>query len=159
MSDCERCGKGARLQLVDIAGAQMYVCPNCTKYGVEIKERKEAPPASTSTLYRSHNPRPAKKDALSRREKELADDYPKRIQRGRETKSWSREDLGKKINERVSVISNLEHGHMHPSEKLVKKLERTLDIKLMEEIEDIQTSHSAESKGMTLADFIVYKDK
>ena len=107
MSDCERCGRGARLQLVDIAGAQMYVCPDCARFGKVIKEKKEAP-APSRPLYRSSNPRPPKKDALSRREKELADDYHLRIQRAREKKGWSREDLGRKINERVSVISKLE---------------------------------------------------
>jgi putative transcription factor len=157
MSDCERCGRSGRLQLVEIAGAQMYVCPDCARHGKVIKEKKE--PAPARELYRSSNPKPRKKDALSRREKELAEDYPMRIQRGREKKGWSREDLGRKINERVSVISKLEHGQMHPSDTLIKKLERILEIDLMELVEDVQISHSADSSGMTLADFIVYKDR
>jgi ribosome-binding protein aMBF1 (putative translation factor) len=48
---------------------------------------------------------------------------------------------------------------MHPSDNLIKKLERALDIKLMEAVEEVHVSHSAESRGMTLADFIVYKEK
>jgi putative transcription factor len=158
MSDCERCGKRAKLQEVEIAGARMYVCPDCARFGKVIKERTEPKPQS-KPLYRAKTPRPPKPDALSRGEKELADDYPKRIQRGREKKGWSREDLGKKINERVSVIANLEHGHMHPSDNLIKKLERALDIHLKEVIEEVHISQGAESQGMTLADFIVYKDK
>ena len=158
MSECERCGKRTKLQQVEIAGARMYVCPDCARFGKVIKEKSE-PVKPSRPLYRATTPRPSKKDALSRGEKELADDYPKRIQRGREKKGWSREDLGKKINERVSVIANLEHGHMHPSDNLIKKLERALDIELTEVIEEVHISKSAESTGMTLADFIVYKDK
>ena len=158
MSDCERCGKRAKLQQVEIAGARMYLCPDCVRFGKVIKERSE-PAAPSKPLYKAKTPRPSKKDALTKGEKELAEDYPKRIQRGREKKEWSREDLGKRINERVSVITNLEHGHMHPSDNLIKKLERALDIELKEIVEEVHLSHSAESSGMTLADFIVYKDK
>jgi putative transcription factor len=90
---------------------------------------------------------------------ELAEDYSRRIQRAREKKGWSREDLGRKINERVSIISKLEHGEMHPPDSLVKKLERALEIKLMELVEEVHTQGSAESRGMTLADFIIQKKR
>lgn len=158
MSDCERCGKRGKLQQVEIAGARMYVCPDCVRFGKVIKERTETTTESRP-LYRAKTPRPPKPDALTRGAKELAEDYPKRIQRGREKKGWSREDLGRKINERVSVIANLEHGQMHPSDNLIKKLERALDIELKEAVEEVHIAHAAESRGMTLADFIVYKDK
>jgi putative transcription factor len=158
MSDCERCGKRSKLQEVEIAGARMYVCPDCVRFGKVIKEKAE-PTTQSKPLYRAKTPRPPKPDALTRGAKELAEDYPKRIQRGREKKGWSREDLGRKINERVSVIAKLEHGQMHPSDNLIKKIERALEIELKEFVEDVHVTHSAESRGMTLADFIVYKDK
>jgi len=158
MSDCERCGRSAKLQLVEIAGAQMYVCPDCSRFGKPIREKKEisSPPP---VISRARPQRPQKPDALTNRSRELVEDYPTRIQRAREKKGWSREDLGRKINERVSIISKLEHGEMHPPDALIKKLERALDIKLMEDVEDVHIAHGAESRGMTLGDFIVYKDK
>ncbi len=158
MSDCERCGKGAKLQLVEMAGAQMYVCSDCSRHGKVIKARSESSP-SPDYIPRPKTARPPKPDALTRRTKELVDDYPKKIQRAREQMGWSREDLGGKINEKVSVISKLEHGQMHPSDNLIKKLERSLEIKLMEMVEEVHMEKHAESRGMTLADFIVYKDK
>lgn len=158
MSECERCGRKARLTLVKIDRAEMYVCPDCLKYGKRV-EVKQDPPRVQATQKAPMRARPPKPDALSKREKELAEDYPKRIQRGRERIGLSREDLGKKINERVSVIAKLEHGQMHPSDKLIKKLEKALDIELMEVIEEFNYSSGAGSSGMTLADFIVVKKK
>lgn len=159
MPDCERCGRNTRLQLVDIAGARMHVCSDCARYGKPVKERREAEPAPQRTAAGPKTVRPPKPDAMSNRNKELAEDYPKRIQRARENRGWSREELGRKINERVSIISKLENGEMHPSDQLIRKLEKTLEIRLMEEVEDIHLRSTADSMGMTLGDFIVYKNK
>jgi putative transcription factor len=68
-------------------------------------------------------------------EKELAIDYHRRIQQARSKLGWSQEDLGQKINERKSVISKIENKSMTPDDRLVRKLEKALGIKLMEVIE------------------------
>jgi len=154
MAECERCGRKAKLTLVEIEGAQMYLCPDCSRYGKVVQRREEPPPQRKVSAPRPKQPR--RPDVLSR-EKELAQDYPRRIQRGREKLGLSREELGRKINERVSVIAKLEHGEMHPPDSLVKKLEKTLGIELMEDVEEVHISSSASSTGMTLADFIVRK--
>lgn len=157
MSECERCGKRAKLTLVKIDRAEMYVCPDCKRFGTPVVKKVESRPQQRPRPSMSQ--RPKKPDALTNREKDLADDYPRRIQRGREKLGLSREDLGRKINEKVSIISKLEHGQIHPSDALVKKLEKALNIRLMEEIEEYSLSSSAQSSGMTLADFIVNKKK
>ncbi|MBN1389655.1 MAG: TIGR00270 family protein [Candidatus Thermoplasmatota archaeon] len=158
MSDCERCGRKARLQLVEIEGARMYVCPDCTRFGNLVKvDQPSSPP--TTMVTRPRTERTPKPDALTKRTRELAEDYPRRIQRAREKKGWSREDLGRKLNERVSIITKLENGEMHPPDSLIKKLERTLEVKLMEDVEEVHVTADAGSRGMTLADFIVYKDR
>ena len=158
MPECERCGRKAKLTLVMIEGAEMYLCPDCSKYGKPVERKTEPKPVSRPKPSPAFS-RPKKADALSGREKELADDYPRRIQRGREKLGLSREDLGRKINERVSIISKLEHGEMHPSDTLIKKLENALNIELLETVEDYTYTPKAESSGMTLADFIVTKKK
>ncbi|MGA1847791.1 MAG: multiprotein bridging factor aMBF1 [Thermoplasmatota archaeon] len=159
MPDCERCGRNTRLQLVEIEGARMYVCPDCARHGKIIQDRPQKETSPAPHVHRPRPPRPPKPDALTNRTLELAEDFPRRIQRARERKGWSREDLGRKINERVSIISKLEHGEIHPPDSLVKKLERALEVKLMELIEEVHTQGAAGSRGMTLADFIVQKKK
>jgi putative transcription factor len=156
MPACENCGKEMRsLTLVNIDGAEMYVCPDCRKYGKPVVRKEEK-----KTAPKIVKPRRSvdKKDALSEGDTELDDDYPKKIQRAREGKGWSREDLGKKINEKVSIISKLEHGHIYPSDDLVRKLEKTLEIRLMVPVEKVAITHHSESSGMTLGDFIVRKN-
>ena len=68
-------------------------------------------------------------------DKELVEDYHRRIQHARDQQGWSQEDLGKKINERKSIISKLENRSMKPDDILVRKLEKALNIKLMESVE------------------------
>lgn len=158
MAECERCGKRAKLTLVFIEGAEMYLCPDCSKYG-KVVERRPEPKIVQRSKTSAPAQRSKKPDALTNRDKELVDDYPRRIQRAREGMGLSREDLGRKINERVSIISKLEHGEMHPPDTLIKKLEKALNITLMEVVEDYSITQKAESSGMTLADFIVSKKK
>ena len=68
-------------------------------------------------------------------DKVLVDDYHKLIQQSRMNFGWSQEELGKKINERKSIISKLENKTIKPDDRLVRKLERALGIKLMETIQ------------------------
>ena len=69
-------------------------------------------------------------------------------------RNWSQEDLAKKLNERKSVIAKLESKTMYPDDNLTKKLERTLGIKLIEAAEAVQVDSKANSRGMTLGDYI-----
>ncbi len=155
MSECEKCGRGPRpLTLCLIEGARMYVCPDCTRYGTPIAAPPKAAPAQPMARPRINRPG---KDALENREMELADDFPTRIQRARERLGVSREELGHKINEKVSVISKLETGQMHPSDELIKKLERALNIKILDQVVKSEGGQSASSSGMTLGDYIVKK--
>jgi putative transcription factor len=48
----------------------------------------------------------------------------------------SHEELGKKINEKASVLSKLETGKMTPNNILVTKLEHALKIKLLVPIKE-----------------------
>ncbi len=75
----------------------------------------------------------------------------------------SQDDLGKKISEKKSVIAKLENGAIKPSNKLISKLEHTLDIKLKVNAESVtgqvDTSTKKSSKGFTLGDLIKIKKK
>ena len=62
---------------------------------------------------------------------ELVPDFGTRIRQAREAKRLSHEDLGRKINEKISVIRKLEGHKMKPDNKLAGKLEHALKIKLL----------------------------
>ena len=83
------------------------------------------------------------------------------VRNAREAKNWSREDLGKKINERVSVINRIESGKMTPDPKLTKKLEKALNITLLENVNDVDLNQfiNSSSGERTLGNIVKIKRK
>ena len=152
---CEMCGKeyrGCKPAIID--GVKMMLCPECIKYGTEI-QTSSAPtrPVGSNKQPLRTNPQ---RDVFKKMEKELVNDWSKKIQQAREKKGLTRERLGFKIGERTVTISKLENGDLRPSDKIVEKLEKELGIKLTEDVLKPVSPQSgrAQSQGLTLGDFI-----
>ena len=94
-------------------------------------------------------------------DEELVDDFSQIVRKGRESKGWTREELGAKIYEKVSVITRIETGKMEPDLKLAKKLEKTLNIKLIEKYDemDLESFKSMASGPNTLGSIVKIKRK
>lgn len=76
------------------------------------------------------------------------------VRQAREKKGWSREELAAKIYEKASVVSRIESGKMIPDIKLAKKLEKIMDLILIEKTDNVtaeEIGHS-NSKGATIGD-------
>jgi putative transcription factor len=72
-------------------------------------------------------------------EYEVVEDYGSIIRKAREEKNLTQKKLGEKIYERESVISHIESGKMIPEIKIARKLEKLLNIKIVEKVEsDVQ---------------------
>ena len=91
----------------------------------------------------------------------MIENYNTAVRNAREAKNWSREDLGKKINERVSVINRIESGKMTPDNKLTKKLEKALNITLFEDVNDVDLNQfmNSSSGERTLGNIMKIKRK
>ena len=93
---------------------------------------------------------------------EPAEDYSTKIRSAREKLGLTHEELGKKINEKASVLRNLESGKMEPNNQLASKLEHMLKIKLLVAISEEKvpppTSKSA-NQEITLGDLIEIDSK
>ena len=63
-------------------------------------------------------------------ELELAPDWSKRVRVAREALQWTPEQLGKKLNEKKSVVLKIESGGFHPPDDLVRRIERLLKVRL-----------------------------
>ena len=87
-------------------------------------------------------------------EKELITNYNEVIKEARKKKGLTREDLGFKIGERTVTIAKIENGDLRPSDKTIVKLEKELEITLLEEVKTIKPGHAQTGSGMTLGDFI-----
>jgi len=160
---CEMCGSDVpRTKLVMVEGAAVNSCPRCEKYAssgaVKTKEGKVMLPSVADRLGNRER-RMRHRDVLARGEKELVDDYPQRVRKGRQKLSMSQDDLAKSLNEKKSIIVKVENGDIRPTDKLVARLERALDITLKEylETDDDDSPKQQSSKGMTLGDFIKTK--
>lgn len=165
---CEMCGNEAPLKRAVIEGTKMRVCPDCLEYGEEVTEPKQ-PQSTPSTAggpgsggstggvqAGSRQPK-GTRDVYDETEKILAEDYGEIVRKARDEKGLTAAELSDEINEKRSVVAKTERGDHHPSDELVTKLERFLDIELMEEPEPSQRvsgSSSSSSGGVTLGDLI-----
>jgi len=93
---------------------------------------------------------------------EVVESYHVKIRQAREKRGLSQEELGKKINEKASVISKLETGKMTPNNVLVTKLEHALGIKLLVPIKEEKLLHEMPKfagRETTLGDLIQVNKK
>ncbi len=90
----------------------------------------------------------------------IVDDYAARIRAAREHLNLTQEAFAKKLSEKVSIIQKIEAGNFKPSIKTARKLEKTLKISLVDQVEDSNIpfkQESSSSEGLTMADFIKKK--
>jgi putative transcription factor len=149
---CEICGK----KLVEeplktkIDGSIMLTCKECSKFGKVQKEppkpkRYGAPRSSGGTRRVSRPKEPTE---------EVIENFNDLVRQGREKMGWSREELGEKIYEKASVINRIESGKMVPDLKLARKIEKTLNLVLIEKTDGIVADELAHKKirGSTIGD-------
>ena len=150
---CEMCGKETGVvKKVNVEGSILSVCSSCAKFGIE--EEPAPSPKQPSSRRRSAVSRPRSEpasveDRLAQRQRrmqskdifadsgqlELVEDYHRVIQKARMDQGMNQEELGRKLNERKSIIAKLETRSLRPDNKLIRKLEKTLKIELMENVE------------------------
>ena len=163
--ECEICGKEVPEHnpiRAKIEGSVMVVCKECSKLGTiqkappkpKFRQQKKSKKQKNNTRNKNYS----RRDEPS---EELIEDFEIEIRKARESKNWKREDLGKKINERVSVITRIETGKMTPDVKLTKKLERALDIKLLEKVDNVDLNQfiNSSSGERTLGNVMKIKRK
>jgi putative transcription factor len=148
-----------RTKLVMIEGAAVSVCQRCERFGsgpaVKTKQGQVMVPEVAQRLDSREKRRRERDVYATGEEKELALDYGERVRKARQKLGISQEDLGKQINEKKGVIVNIENGSMIPDDKVVRKLERALNISLRESLEaDGEVGSSTNPGEMTLGDFI-----
>jgi len=155
--NCELCGKEtSHTTTVSVENSEIEVCEECKAYGKEVFSADKVSSSKEKVLQRIKNKKRRKPSSSldSESEKELAFDYSERIEGARIEQDLTQEELAKEINEKKSVIAKLEKSDMRPSENLRQKLEQTLDIELLEEIETTTTKKSEETGGLTIGDLI-----
>jgi putative transcription factor len=139
---CEMCGETIRgtAKLVRVEGAELQVCTKCEKFGTEVQQVRRTDIARPSTAA----PRPGKtpttvvpadrrkRDLFDYMEGEIVEDYAARIRKARMDKGLSSKDLAMQIKEREHLIKKIENSELIPEEDVRKKLEKLLEIRLID---------------------------
>ncbi|WP_407420716.1 multiprotein bridging factor aMBF1 [Methanobrevibacter sp.] len=161
--ECEICGKPVsetNPTRAKIEGSVVVVCKDCAKLGT-IQKAPPKPKFQQQKKKGKRNVQPKRNYRNDEPTEELIENYNTAVRNAREAKNWSREDLGKKINERVSVINRIESGKMTPDNKLTKKLEKALNITLFEDVNDVDLNQfmNSSSGERTLGNIMKIKRK
>ena len=142
LMECEICGAQSAGYIIQVEGAKLNVCRECSGSG---------------KLLRSLAPERREEDAPRRRQElEVADGYGAAIAAARKRMGLPLEVLAERINEKHSFLERVEHEKTLPDEKLCRKLEKELGIKLLQEVSsgtavDVKDRQGA---GMTLGDIL-----
>ena len=177
MPQCEMCGaEQASLTTTKVEGAELELCSSCTDFGTEVREE---PSSSTGSKYSTSSSSGTSSsssssgsssgsggssgDSRRRRDmfddmEEIATDYDDRIRNARESRGLSQEELADDLNEKASLIRKLERGDTLPTDEIQRKLERALDVSLVEGEEVDADWESNDAGTMTLGDVVKRKD-
>ena len=179
------CGKfaGPDLSECEVDGAKMLLCPKCSKFGTKVSDKpihvyedetevafvKNKPGgkgpsvshvkvSSSTTTTAPQTSRRYGRDVLTSNEV-LIDDYGETIKDTRKAKGWSLEQFAQMINEKASLLQKIEKGEFNPTENLIVKIERKLDISLREEAAAPFYTGPSSKKETTLGDVVKLKKK
>ena len=162
---CEVCGckiPGKSFNVM-IEGARLTVCGKCAKHGKicydEPRQKQALPKSRAAPITFRIQTKPSAPPVDT--SVELTEDYGTRIRKAREKQGFSHEELGKRLNEKVSLLKKIETGKMTPNDKLATALEHILKVKLIvprkEEKVPQAKMPKASSRELTLGDLIQLK--
>jgi len=157
---CEVCGHKIHDEplLAVIEGAKLTVCVECAKHGKIIHQEEVAVPKQAPKKPQTPVTVVQKRPMVAKVEitQEISEDYGNKIRMAREKMALTHEELGKRINEKASVLRNLEAGKMAPNNQLASKLEHMLKIKLLVPIsqEKVTQIPKSANQELTLGDVI-----
>ena len=158
LMQCELCGAPIQgsPKTIQIEGAELRVCVRCAKHGTEVQQsRQRVVQKKTGIAVTQTRRRP--RDVFDMMEGEIVEDYADRIRVAREEKEWSTLDLAQEVKEREVLIKKIEKGDLIPEYDLRRKLEKALDIRLIDSAEDTTSTGGPGRVTMTIGDVIAFR--
>ncbi len=158
--ECEICGSEIHGESfkVTIDGGELDVCGKCSQHGTVANKRapvsKKVAPVARSMPTR----RPTRR-TFETMSDELVDGYETIIRNARRDHGWTQEQLAEKLKEKAPLLKKIERGDITPEDSIIKKLERTLDVKLTERTGESDWAGGSLNKGTTLGDIVKIKRK
>ena len=160
---CEMCGKEVpQTRSVIVEGTKLNVCAGCAKFGEDYRAPSAggAPVSQTvigERLEKRERRMKSKDIYAGTTSVELIDDYGGAIRAAREARGMDLEQFATLIQEKKGLLAKVESNNLVPDDKLIKKIEKALEIKLMETVQSGVTVGGGSSGKMTLGNFIKYE--
>ena len=158
---CEMCGKNVpSTRPVFIDGARLSVCPNCVKFADESKGGRSGSPGASPTVIEQRlekrNRRMQSKNLYDGNVNvHIVDGYGEIIKKARSSRGMDLKQFAESIGEKQGLLAKVEAETLIPDDKLVKKIEKALDIKLTEVVAGGGAiGQGSRNDTMTLANFI-----
>lgn len=164
------CGAEAPVTLVEIDHVQLQACPKCARFGKPVVPKRSIRRPTQRTPSRRpdgaskppsrqpRRPRPPEKDFLH--DKILVDGYGELIQEARRTRGLGRAQLAQMIKEKETLLARIETEKVLPTDRVIHKIERELDIELKTEvIEENTTVNDFIPRSTTLGSIAKIKRK
>jgi putative transcription factor len=157
---CEICGAeipGTPNRIV-IDRSTLDVCKSCARFGkAEDKwtpvPRKVVPVERAFTVKRPQS-RDQFKDMV-----EIVPEYGRVIREARERLGLTPDELASTIKEKAALIKKIERQELVPEDRVRKKLEKELNIKLTDQATEEKVKYHGGAKGLTLGDIADIKRK
>ena len=157
---CEICGAeipGTPNRIV-IDRSTLDVCKSCARFGkAEDKwtpvPRKVVPVERAFTVKRPQS-RDQFKDLV-----EIVPEYGRVIREARERLGLTPDELASTIKEKAALIKKIERQELVPEDRVRKKLEKELNIKLTDQATEEKLKYHGGAKGLTLGDIADIKRK
>ena len=153
---CDMCGSEGKLYKTIVEGAELTLCDKCSKFGKVmgvVKQQEEVKKEKKLLFEKVKEPEQEVMEIIT-------ENYAEKIRKKRESLDLTQKEFAKKINEKESLIQKIETGNFEPSISLAKKIERFLNIKLIEEHEEIhEKPQHAKTGTFTIGDFIKARKK
>jgi putative transcription factor len=148
---CDICGRQPVRGQILLEGAKLLVCGSCMRSG-KILHRFEDDEIGSEPS----EPIQVRNTPSFDRGEEIIEDAAKLIRSTREKMKLPLQVMAERLNEKESYLQGVEGGRVQPSLELARKLEKELNIKLIEKTrEEVTTSVSVKKfTPPTLGDMI-----
>ena len=158
---CEMCGKNVpSTRPVFIDGARLSVCPNCARFGDENRGNARGGAGASPTVIEQRlekrNRRMQTKNVYDGNDNvNIIDGYGNAIKKARTARGMDLKQFAESIGEKQGLLAKIEAEDLVPDDKVVRKIEKALDIKLTEVVAGGGSiGQGGRNDTMTLANFI-----
>ena len=151
---CELCGAEAQLEATRVAGSVLRACSACAGSGRQATERETLGQQVwvANALEKRARRQRARDEELP--DRVLVADCGSRVRSARQQRGWDQAQLAQRAAEKKSVIAAVETGAREPDDKLLRKLERLLSLKLTESAAAPVVAGNRRASALTMGDLL-----